>query len=364
MSSENHELKKIILTISAFLAIVLLVSGLLLRHQMSGILGSNNEEVEQQIPVEDEDEVNEEEARVIAELPPSDGYTLRRNPTEYQIELFGRLVNAHDQFEETASDEDLKDYASAIVQNFVADFFTLSNKNSRTDIGGMQFFSEDIADNFRTAAIDDFYLYLNQHLEIFERESLPTVESTTILNVDFDTRIIEMEEDEYEEDEECEEYDYWGYCIEPYSYYAEEEIPGEEVRAIVVDIEWSYASSPLRYISEFQTEARFVLLEVEDEGVRIFQIEIVEEECLEYDYWGNCITDAAEEECLEFDYLGNCITDVAEEECIEFDYWGNCITDIVERECIEFDYWGNCVTECLEFDYWGNCLIFEPVGYN
>ena len=307
MSNINKKIRKILLSVSAILGIILLVGGLLLMNQMNTILGNNDDdgysEIEESMPPEVE--------RIIEELPPSDGYELRRNPTEYQLELFERLVNSHDQFYESGTDEDLKDYAVAITQNFVADFFTLSNKQSRTDVGGLQFFSEEVVSNFRSSAIDEFYLYLNQYLEIFGSESLPTVESTTILSAEFEYRTIDMED---EEDEAGDDYAFGYYDFE------EEEETGEQIRALVIDVEWSYANSTLMYIEEFQTEARFVLIEVEDEGVRIFQIEMTEEECLEYDYWGNCIVP---EECLEYDEWGNCIVP---EECLEYDEWGNCIT--------------------------------------
>ena len=263
MSNESNGLKKILLSISAILGIGLLVSGLLLLHQMYEILGQND--VEEVV-----DEPSSVEERSIEELPEFDGYTLRRNPTEYQLELFDLLVYAHAQFYETESDEDLMDYASAIVRNFVADFFTLSNKNTRTDVGGLQFFSEDIVDNFRNLAIDEFYLYLNQYIEKFGSEPLPTVASTTILNVEFERRIIGTE-DEDEDDHEA--YTPLGYLD------YEEEIRGEEVRTIIVDIEWSYANSTLPYIDEFQTEARFILVEHE-ESVRIYMIELPE---IDYD---------------------------------------------------------------------------------
>jgi len=292
VSSENNNLRKFLLSVSAILGIALLISGLLLLHQMNAVLGGNEEEEDVVIEETRPPEVE----RRIEELPPSDGYTLRRNPTEYQLELFEELVNSHDRFYETETDTDLRAYAAAIARNFVADFFTLSNKNSRTDVGGLQFFSEEVVSNFRNSAIDEFYLYLNQYLTIFGNESLPTVASTTILAIDFENRILETEDED--EDEYSEEYT-------PFSYYGyEEEILGEEVRAIVIDVEWSYSSSTLWYINEFQTEARLVLLEIEDEGVRIFQIEIAEEECENYDYWGNCI-----EECENYDYWGNCIVD-------------------------------------------------------
>lgn len=264
MSNKGNIFKKILLHISLLLGIVLLVSGFLLRAEINEVLGRNDvEETE-------EPQAPEVQAR-IDELPPTE-YVLRRNPTEYQIELFEILAYAHDQFYETESDADLKDYAAAIVRNFVADFYTLSNKSSRTDVGGIQFFSEDIEDNFRSYAIDTFYLYLNQHIEMFGSESLPTVSSTTILSVEFGYRMVEIDEEEDNDDS-------FGYG----------ELPREEeVRTIVVEIEWTYATSTLQDIEEFQTSARFILMEVEDEGLRIFLIGPIEEPC-EYDMWGNCI---------------------------------------------------------------------------
>ena len=264
MVSQNKKFKKTLLVISAILGVILLVSGAVLLLRINTPTGSDNVEVE-------EPPRTPEEQRIIEQLPESDGYTLRRNPTEYQIGLFELLVNAHDQFYETESDEDLKNYASAIARNFVADFFTLSNKSSRTDVGGLQFFSEDLVDNFRNFAVDEFYLYLNQYIRIFGNESLPTVESTTILNVEFGTRIIEIEDENNADGEE----DSFGYGY-GYTYgndLLEEEIRGEEIRTIIVDIEWSYASSTLQFINEFQTAARLILIERE-EGVRIYIIEV------------------------------------------------------------------------------------------
>ena len=250
MSSIDIKFKKGLLCISVVLGIALLIGGVLLRSQINTVLGRNGETVDEQpsrLPAERDP---------IDELPESNGYTLRMNATEYQIELFEFLVNTHNQFNESKSDEDLKDYASAIVRSFVADFFTLSNKVSRTDVGGMQFFSEDVVSYFRSFAIDEFYLYLNQYIEMFGSESLPTVETTTILNIEFGTRVIET----IDEDGELE---------------TEDALLEKEVRTIIVAVEWSYEHTTLPYIDEFQTAARFVLLEHE-ESVSIYTIELLE----------------------------------------------------------------------------------------
>jgi len=263
VNDEKNISKIILLSISAILGAALLVSGIILIGHMDTLFAHNDIEEDKEVIEEPPPEPVEQ--RRIEELPPSDGYTLVRNPTEYQLELFDLLVNSQNQFYDAGSDDYLKAYTSAIVRNFIAEFFTLSNKNSRTDVGGLQFFSEDIVDNFRRLAIDDFYLYLNQYLAIFGNESLPTVASTEILDARFGTRIIEDDDEDIAE-------------ITPYSYLDydyEEEIQGEEVRTIIIDASWTYENSTLRYIDNFQTVARFVLLEHE-EGVRIYIVEMPE----------------------------------------------------------------------------------------
>ena len=255
MSEIDNKFKKGLLSISVLLGVSFLTGGVLLLLQIDALLGRG--EVVAQVPR------LPEEQRRINELPDSEGYFLRSDATGYQIELFELLVHAHDQFYETGSDENLKEYASVIVRNFVADFFTLSNKMSRTDVGGLQFFSEDVVDNFRNFAIDEFYLYLNQYIDIFGHESLPTVESTRVLNVGFEPRMIELEGGNDGFNEVDMMFDHEHTLLE------------EEIRTIVVDIEWSYAMSTLSSIDQFQTSARFVLV-ARQEGIRIYVIELPE----------------------------------------------------------------------------------------
>ena len=259
MSSTDNKFKKVLLDISIILGISFLAASVLLFLQIDTILGRNTG-----VNIE-EWEPTPEEQRIIDELPESDGYTLRRHPTEYQIRLFETLVHAHNQFYETESDVDLKNYATAIARNFVADFFTFSNKSSRTDVGGLQFLSEDLVADFRVFAVDEFYLYLNQYIEMFGREALPSVDSTTILRVEFEYRFIEAEEEDELDNEPV--FDMFGQLI----------LPGEDVRTIVVDVEWSYTLTTLPNINEFQTTARLILLETED-GVRVYAIEQIVDE--------------------------------------------------------------------------------------
>lgn len=260
MSDIYNKFRKGLLLISALLGVALLAGGVLLLSQVDTVLGrnerANNNPPEQQIPTE-------EAQPPIEELTDLGVYTLRRQATSYQIELFELLVSAHEQFYATNSDEDLKVYASVIVRNFIADFFTLSNKESRSDVGGLQFFSEDITGRFRNFAIDKFYLYLNQYIEMFGSEALPTVSSTTILNVEFAYLTTEIEDESNELEGENTRLD------------------EEEIRTVIIDVEWSYEHTTLPYINEFQTMARIVLVERE-ESVRIYTIEFIEVETETY----------------------------------------------------------------------------------
>lgn len=263
MSRKKNGLKKALLTICAVMLIVFLTSAFLLRNQMNEVLGRNEEP-----DIEEEIERDPEIQQIIDELPESTGYQLRRNATLYQIELFELLVNSHDAYFEFENSRNLQAYAGAIVRNFIADFFTLSNKNSRSDIGGLQFFTDDLVDDFRSFATDSFYLYLNHHIETYGREALPTVDSTTILNVVFDTRVVPFEEDEdpadFDEDTLVFDFYTWEYT-------------GREIDIIVVEAQWTYEPTTLPHINEFQTEARFILIAHEDE-VRIYVVELIIEE--------------------------------------------------------------------------------------
>ena len=259
----NH-IKKIFLGLSIIFSIFFLIGSGLLISRLDTMLGDPE-------PIEIEEELPPPPPEVqvlIDELPESDGYVLRRNATAYQIELFERLIHGHHRFYEIGTDVDLKYYASVITQNFIADFFTLSNKRSRADVGGLQFFSEDLVDCFRNFAIDEFYLYLNQLFETYGRESLPTVDLTTILSVEFESRWIETEIDR-EVDETVVEGGYYYGDIDDLQ-------EKEEIKVIVVDIEWTYANSSLVHLDEFQRSARLILLESEA-GVRIHVIELIEE---------------------------------------------------------------------------------------
>ncbi len=83
------------------------------------------------------------------------GYTLDENETKLYKEEFEKL-------DKILSSEDInyEDYAKEVSKLFIIDFYTLSNKLSKNDIGGTQFIKEDMRDNFIDQARSTFYKYV------------------------------------------------------------------------------------------------------------------------------------------------------------------------------------------------------------
>lgn len=234
MDSVNNAFRKILLFISLLCAILLLVGGFVFLQQFDLLSNQPDEEPEVR---------TEEEQRVIEELPDNLVYNLPRDATPLQLALFTELFNFHEQYTQTPSAANALRYASVIAQNFVADFFTLSNKSARINIGGLQFITPDILDAFQETALNNFYFHLNHHINTFGQDLLPTVETTRIINAEAAQHSLALNES-------------------PWSEY---------IPVIVVDIEWTYLQTTFAYLAEFQTSARIILQENND-TIRIVAI--------------------------------------------------------------------------------------------
>lgn len=99
------------------------------------------------------------------------GYTLDDNETDLYNEYFDELLNILSE-----EDVDNEAYAKTISKLFIIDFYTLDNKLSKNDIGGVQFIREDIRDNFIDKARGTFYRYLEVKSDL-RNQDLPVVSS-------------------------------------------------------------------------------------------------------------------------------------------------------------------------------------------
>ena len=160
-----------------------------------------------------------------------DEYQLSDVATDYQKEVFEELVTAQDAYKAKDTELTKEEYATLVVKNFIADFYTLSNKTGRNDVGGIQFIAQEMKSTFRKQAIDRFYENLDFYLNDYEAASLITVNDVTILDVNLNDTL---------------------------------ETEDEVIDCISVEASWEYELSSSFEVEPFQREATFILTESED----------------------------------------------------------------------------------------------------
>ncbi len=97
---------------------------------------------------------DQDEVEVVKTINDYD-YSLKKNATQLYVDEFEKL-------EEILSEDeiDYEQYAMQIAKLFIIDFYTLSNKQSKNDIGGTDFIKESMRDNFIEEARSTFYKYV------------------------------------------------------------------------------------------------------------------------------------------------------------------------------------------------------------
>ena len=87
------------------------------------------------------------------------GYYIESNATniykKYYTELEKELKN---------NEVDEEKYASLVGKLFIIDFYTLNNKVTNKDIGGIQFIHSSLKDNFINNASNTVYKYVKENL--------------------------------------------------------------------------------------------------------------------------------------------------------------------------------------------------------
>lgn len=89
---------------------------------------------------------------------------------------------------------DYKRYAELISKLFIVDFYTLSNKTSKEDVGGVQFVKGEIKDNFILNSQNTIYKYIG-----ISGEENPEVNNIELVNIsEYKYKIEDKEYDGYE----------------------------------------------------------------------------------------------------------------------------------------------------------------------
>ncbi len=102
-------------------------------------------------------------------------YTLYDNKSDLYKEYFGNLK------EELTKDEiNEENYAKILCQLFAVDFYSLKDKNTNTDIGGLDFIYPKMKDNFVLKAAETIYKYVESNVYGDRKQTLPKVTEVTV----------------------------------------------------------------------------------------------------------------------------------------------------------------------------------------
>lgn len=107
------------------------------------------------------------------------GYTLDDYDSDLYKEYFNDLKSTLNSIE-----VNYEDYAKEIVKLFVSDFYTLDNKLTSSDIGGVEFIPSDMVENFKMHAGDTMYNHVKTNIYGDRVQELPIVKSVEVTNIE------------------------------------------------------------------------------------------------------------------------------------------------------------------------------------
>ncbi len=117
---------------------------------------------------------------------------------EFDYKLYDNKSSLYKDYFAKLKEELLKDnvddleYAKIISELFVVDFYSLSDKKTNTDVGGLDFIYPDMKDNFVLKATDTMYKYVESNVYGDRKQELPSVKSIEIIN--FDIKSVKTDE--------------------------------------------------------------------------------------------------------------------------------------------------------------------------
>jgi len=133
---------------------------------------------------------------VLIVIPNTKSDVIEQEKIKFDYVLYDRDKNVYKEIfnelkKELNKDEfDYEKYATYISELFVIDLYTLNNKLSKDDIGGVQFVKDEIKENFKLNASRTMYKYINSD----NKSKLPEVSSVNVVEVKKSTYNIDSKE--------------------------------------------------------------------------------------------------------------------------------------------------------------------------
>ena len=149
------------------------------------------------------------------------GEVIGNNPTQFQQDEFKKLTEA-------LKGDDQLAISEAVVRNFIADYFTWTNKDGNYEVGGLQYIYGPLFTSFQEQSRWEFYKDLDLYISQYGRENLLEV-------TDITTKA------DYAAD------------FEHYS--------GETYKAYYIEATWNYKSSSKIDVNSFQKTGYFTVVD-------------------------------------------------------------------------------------------------------
>lgn len=106
-------------------------------------------------------------------------YTLDDRDTELFASLFKELKELLESEDEPQEDF-MENYAKYIAELFIVDLYTINNKVSKYDIGGLEYLYENSVNSFRAKVLDTIYKTVEDDSYKTRTQALPIVKEITV----------------------------------------------------------------------------------------------------------------------------------------------------------------------------------------
>lgn len=107
------------------------------------------------------------------------GYTLEDRDLDYFKEKFEELKVLLNE-----EDYDKKTYISLVSELFIIDLYTIDNKISRYDVGGLEYVYEGAKESFKSVIENSIYKSVENNLDDSRTQELPVVSTTEIIDIE------------------------------------------------------------------------------------------------------------------------------------------------------------------------------------
>ncbi len=123
------------------------------------------------------------------EEAPTNEVIITNTIDEYEYNLEDRdtelFKNKFEELKELLNQEEFskEDYITLVSELFVTDLFTISNKISRYDVGGLEYVYSGAVDSFRSVAENSIYKTVENNIDGSRSQNLPEVSSISVTDI-------------------------------------------------------------------------------------------------------------------------------------------------------------------------------------